>query len=42
LAQVLLRGVVILNSSSEEVNDDELLWMSIFCSAAVLDAIFSA
>jgi len=42
LAQVLLRGVVILNSSSEEVDDGELLWMSIFCSAAVLDAIFSA
>jgi len=39
-----LRGVVIWNSSSEEVDDDddELLWMSVFCSAAVPDAIFSA
>jgi len=37
-----LRGTVIWNSSSEEVDDDELLWMSIFCSAAVPYAIFSA
>jgi len=37
-----LRGVVIWNSSSEEVDDDGLLRMSIFCSAAVLEAIFSA
>jgi len=35
--------MVIWNSSSEEVDDDdELLWMSVFCSAAVLHELFSA